>query len=406
MVGSGFLSAFINTMCRILLFVICSCIVVALCDLELPAQSSEGEVAEREPAPPPATPKPANELARKLLDLATANRLQLDSSQRTQIANTIYEQSQKIASAHTEGATEEHFQAIYKEYEGKLAGILTATQRAVLDKGPSDGHIRINFNGPWREVLQLIADQAGMQLVLDAPPPQETFNFSSLETYTITQTLDFINGILITRGYNLTRSSNRKMLHFINLNAPPSNWSFPAESPDKLEDRAVSEFVSVTHNFSRRVPDTVAAAVKPLGGPFTRTWLAGQNIIVIDRVEIQRRVPGVIRNIRDPDPPQEPRQQERASRPPPPPVWKTYTIDNEKIDPDFVLQTFRQWAGGFRVLRLGDSRTFHISAQTGTHNTHDSLLKRLESDPAVAIDATDAVTPQEDKTIKLYPIVP
>ena len=406
-IESGCSSAIIDTMCRILCFVICSYTAVALCASELVAQSSESEATEEAESPP----KPANALAGILLDPAVATRLQLDDAQRTRIANTIYEQSQKISAAHTEGATEERFQAIYKEYEDKLANILTAAQRAVLDKGPSDGHIRINFNGQWKEVLQLIADQAGMQLVLDAPPPQGTFNFSSLETYTITQALDFINGILITRGYNLTRSNNRKVLHLIDLNAPPSNWSFPTESPEKLAERATSEYVSVMHNFSRRVPETVETRVKQrFGGPFARTWLAGQNIIVIDRVEVQRRVPNVIEEIANPDQPQEPRRQNRPSRPPPPPVWKTYTIDNEKIDPDFVLQTFRQWAGGFRVLRFGDSRTFHISAQPGVHATHESLLKRLESDPAVATDATTeaagAVAPPEGKTTRLYPIVP
>ena len=398
-------------MCRILLFVICSCIVVSLCIPELVAQPTDREVTGEEAEPPPASqPKPANMLAGKLLDPAIAHRLQLDSSQRTRIDNAIYEQSQNIAVACAEGATEERFQAIYKACEDKLAGILTATQRAVLDRGPSDKQIRLNFNGQWKEVLQLIADQAGMQLILDAPPPQGIFNFSSLETYSITQALDFINGILISRGYNLTRSSNRRMLHLINLNAPPSNWSFPTEMADKLGERASSEYVSVTHNFSRRVPETVEAAVKQrLEGPFSRTWLAGQDIIVIDRVGVQSRVPEVIRNIRDPDPPPAPRQQERPSRPPPPPVWKTYTIDNEKIDPDFALQAFRQWAGGFRVLRLGNSRTFHISAQTGTHNTIESILKRLESDPAVAVEATESaekVVPQKNRTTRLYPLKP
>ena len=414
-------------MYRIILFVIFSCFVCVLCVPVLVAQDQEqhDEAVEEEPAPPPQPAEPANVLARQLLDPVVAGRLRLDNRQRSEIDRIVQQQAEAIARLVIAGATEEQYQAVYKWYEDRLRDLLTTTQRAVLDTNPDNQNIRIRMvfmDRPWRDVLQIIADQAGMQLVLDAPPPAGTHNYSSLETYDLTQVLEHINGVLITRGYNLTRSEDRKKLHLLDLNAPAQPWSLPTEKPDKLGERTPSEYVSVTHNFSRRTPDVVAAAVRgQLGNPFSHYWLAGQDIIVFDRVEVQRRLPNVITNSQqDPRAPDPPRAPDRPPRDPPPPVWKTYTFDNEKIDPEYVLQVFREWAGGFRVLRDGNSRTIHISAQPNVHNQHDGLLKRLESDPALAPDTVPEIapdtatppatpqraTPQGNRTIRLVPLVP
>ena len=400
-------------MYRITLFVIFSCLIYVLCVPVLVAQDQEQheEAVEEEPAPPPTPAEPANVLARQLLDPVVAGRIRLDNRQMSEIDRIVQQQAETIARLVIAGATEEQYQAVYKWYEDKLRDLLTTTQRAVLDTNLHNQNTRIRMvfvDRPWRDVLQIIADQTGMQLVLDAPPPAGTHNYSSLETYDIAQVLEHINGVLITRGYNLTRSADRKKLHLLDLNAPAQPWSLPTEQPDKLGERTPSEYVSVTYFFSFRAPDTVASAIRSqLGTPFSHSWLAGQNIIVFDRVEIQRRLQGVINNIRDGERPPAPPQPQRPPRDPPPPVWKTYTFDNEKIDPEYVLQVFREWAGGFRVLRDGNSRTIHVSAQPNVHNQHDGLLKRLESDPALAPDTAAAppATPQGNRTIRLVPLV-
>ena len=407
-------------MCRIILFVIFSCIVSVLCTPVLFAQDQEQheEAVEGEPESPPPPVQPANVLVQQLLDPFVAGKLMLDNRQKSEIDRTIRQQAESISRRAAEGVTEEHYQEIYKWYEDKLRDLLTPAQRAMLETNledqnirPEDRRIRMIFvHLPWGNVLQHIADQAGMQLVLDAPPPAGTHNYSSLETYTLAQVLDHINGVLITRGYNFTRSGDQKKLHLINLNAPVQLWSFPTERPDNLGARASSEFVAVTHNFGRRPADTVAATVRGrINDPFTHTWLAGQNIIVIDRVANQRPLPDVIRSIREPDPIPAPRVPEGPPRPQPPPVWRTYNIDNEKIDPDFIIQSFRQWGSIAGVFRHPELRAIHIYARTGDHNTFEGILRRLESDPALAPSAeatTDTVAPQGNRTIRLHPISP
>jgi len=409
---------------RIISFVIVSFIVTLLCvretigqdgdysAAEQPAVATEDEgAAEEEVEPPPVPPRPANVLTGMLLSPGVSDRLGLDDRQRTDISRILRQQVEEISRFSAAGATEEQFWGIYQRTEDRLRDILTATQRAMLERGLDDQTIRMVFvHQPWRDVLQFIANQTGMQLVLDAPPPAGTFNYSSRETYTITQALDLINDILIPRGYNFTRSGNQRMLHLINLNSPGPNWSLPTERPDNLGARASSEFVSVAHNFSRRTPETVAAAVRgQLGAPFSRYWLAGQNIIVFDRVEVQRRLPNVITNSqRDPDAPPAPRPPQ-VQRQPAPPVWRTYTLENERIDPEFVIRTFREWAGGIRVIHQPGAQTIHIYARTGDHNTLEGLLRRLETDAAALSADPDAATPvpqQGNRTIRLHPVTP
>ena len=279
---------------RIILFVIFSCIVSILCIQELVAQpegrqrgqgpraaervvseladaesgeqdavteSNEHDAGEHDageqdvdkqdtgetPEPPPLVsppPVPANSLVR-ITHPEVATRLGLDDNQRAEATRLVDLQILAISNAQMVGATEEQYLAIYKQYEERLANILTATQRSVLDKGLEEQTIRMVFAGQqWRDVLQLIAEQAGMQLVMDAPPPG-TFNYADRESYTITQAQDIVNGNLITRGYTLTRRG--RMLMLLNLNTPIENWAFPTVQPEELDGRASSEFVAVTH---------------------------------------------------------------------------------------------------------------------------------------------------------------
>jgi hypothetical protein len=54
----------------------------------------------------------------------------------------------------------------------------------------------------WKDVLQWLAEQAEMSLVMDAPPPG-TFNYSDTREYTPEEAIDMLNGVLIVKGYTL-----------------------------------------------------------------------------------------------------------------------------------------------------------------------------------------------------------
>jgi type II secretory pathway component GspD/PulD (secretin) len=129
----------------------------------------------------------------------------------------------------------------------------------------ADAKLRFNFRfQPWKDVLDWFAQQAGLSLVLDAPPPG-TFNYTDDRDYTPAQAIDLLNSVLLTKGYTLVRRD--RMLMLINLqDGIPANLVsvIPAEELDK---RGEYELVSVLFNIERLSPEEADAEVKKLLGP-------------------------------------------------------------------------------------------------------------------------------------------
>ena len=59
-----------------------------------------------------------------------------------------------------------------------------------------DGKVTFNFRyQPWPAVLDWFAEQAGLSLLMESPPPG-TFNYTDTRSYTPTEALDVLNGVL------------------------------------------------------------------------------------------------------------------------------------------------------------------------------------------------------------------
>jgi hypothetical protein len=110
----------------------------------------------------------------------------------------------------------------------------------------NDGKLRFSFRfQPWKDVLDWFAQQAGLSLVMDAPPVG-TFNYSDEHEYTPTEAIDLLNSVLLTKGYTLVR--RERMLMLINLqDGIPANL-VPTVSLDDLDKRGEFELVSVPFN--------------------------------------------------------------------------------------------------------------------------------------------------------------
>ena len=61
---------------------------------------------------------------------------------------------------------------------------------------------------PWQEVLDWFAEQAGLSLLMESPPPG-TFNYTDTRSYSPAEALDVLNGVLLTKGYTLVRQRAR-----------------------------------------------------------------------------------------------------------------------------------------------------------------------------------------------------
>ena len=82
------------------------------------------------------------------------------------------------------------------------------------------GEVRFAFAGvPWREVIDWIAEEAGLALHIDSVPAG-SFTYSDPDSFTYQAAIDRINLFLLPQGYTLVRSGN--LLSVINLSDPRS----------------------------------------------------------------------------------------------------------------------------------------------------------------------------------------
>ena len=56
----------------------------------------------------------------------------------------------------------------------------------------------------WDDVLQWYAEAAGLSLVVDKPVPG-TFNYTDAREYTVAESMDLLNRVLLSKGYALVR---------------------------------------------------------------------------------------------------------------------------------------------------------------------------------------------------------
>jgi len=348
------------------------------------AQAAAEETAAPEFVPPP--PPPPNSLV-QIIHPVRADRLGLTDAQRIEANRIVNVQTLELTNAQLAKAPPERFLEIYKQTEEKLSNLLTATQKALVAQGFEGKEFVLVFNRqPWKDVLQLIADQGGYQLIMDAPP-LGTFSFEDREKRTITEVLDLINGTLISNGYTVVRKEQILML--LDLRKPVPNRFFPSVKPEELSGRASNEYVSVQFDLERRNRENVLQGIKPLqdNSLYTRTYqLGGNNLLVIADVETLLGIQRVINSTENPPVPPPPKQPEY----PKPQVWKTFII--EKNDPDKIESIFTEHVKDAKMLRLPDSRELHIFARTDQQEQFEAILKMLEEDSGAGVAGTKLVS--------------
>jgi type II secretory pathway component GspD/PulD (secretin) len=156
----------------------------------------------------------------------------------------------------------------------------------------ANGKLTINFRfQPWKEVIDWYAQQAGLSLVLESPPPG-TFNYQDTREYTPTEALDVLNSVLLTKGYTLVRKG--RMLLVVNLEdgIPPN---LVTDVPlAELEARGEYELVRVLFRVRGMTPEEAAAELQSLVGP------QGSIVVLAKAGMIQvTETAGRIRTIRD-----------------------------------------------------------------------------------------------------------
>ncbi len=182
--------------------------------------------------------------------------------------------------------------------------------KATSNASPSDAKlpddaVRLRFSfrfQPWKDVLDWFAQQAGLSLVLDAPPPG-SFNYTDDRPYSPAEAIDLLNSVLLTKGYALVR--RERMLMLVNLqDGIPANL-VPIVEAEDLERRGEFEMVSVIFDLERLSPEEAEAEIKKLQGPQGSLVVLGQarQVQVTDTAGRLRNIRKMLRRIEEPDGP-------------------------------------------------------------------------------------------------------
>jgi len=149
--------------------------------------------------------------------------------------------------------------------QGPSSGQLSPGNVSPSQLPPADVKLRFNFRfQPWKEVLDWLAQQAGLSLVMESPPPG-TFNYVDDHEFTPAQAIDLLNSVLLTKGYVLVRRERMLMLFNVDDGIPPN--LVDTISPEDLEKRGDYEMVSCLFQLRRMTPEEAEQEVKKLIGP-------------------------------------------------------------------------------------------------------------------------------------------
>ncbi len=188
--------------------------------------------------------------------------------------------------------------------------------------------LRFNFRFQrWSDVLEWFAEQAGLSLVLDAPPPG-TFNYSDNREFSVAESLDLLNGVLLTKGFTLVR--RERMLIVVDLSQGVPETLVPRVTLEELDKRGRFELVSVLFPVGKRTAAEVVTEISPLLSPRGKSQAlpkTGQ-VLVTDTAGVMRAISAVIESMPEP--------KEAATEKPEKPQLAVYPL--KSADPDAAVQ--------------------------------------------------------------------
>ncbi len=163
-------------------------------------------------------------------------------AQQTPAAQTAADQTAEAASPAEETSTEE---TSAEPPAGRDDSPQPAAAEEAEEPESPEGSLRFSFSGtPWREVIQWVADEAGLALHVDSLPPG-SFTYTDPSTFTHREAIDRVNLFLLPQGYTLVRSGN--LLSVINLSDPRSMEQLDALADlvrvDELDQRNSQDVV-------------------------------------------------------------------------------------------------------------------------------------------------------------------
>ncbi len=159
-----------------------------------------------------------------------------------------------------------------KEAAEEAARILNAQLDQAAMRPADQTRLTFNFTGAkWEAVLDWFCEEAGFSKQFDTFPPG-TVNFVDKQTYSIGQTQDLLNRLLLDRGYALVRRG--RMVFLVDLGAPlaAEYISEIAElvTVDELKERSLSDIVTCIFPLGSMSADDASEQLPQMIGPSGR----------------------------------------------------------------------------------------------------------------------------------------
>ena len=165
----------------------------------------------------------------------------------------------------------------------------------------SNAKLRFNFSGAdWRMALDWLADEAGLSLQVDRVPGG-TVNFSDpTRTYSLSESMDVINRLLLDKGFALVRRG--RLLMLIDLESDNAsgliNEFAELVTPDELSTRADSDIVRCVFPLGSLSPESARSEITQLIGPSGKAIVleSAKQVVVTETVVKLKAIRALLEN--------------------------------------------------------------------------------------------------------------
>lgn len=228
----------------------------------------------------------------------------------------------------------------------------------------------------WIDVLDWFARQADLSLVVNELPPGN-FTYSDTKSYTPTEALDLLNGVLMTRGFALVR--RERVLICANLKEGVPDGLVPRIELTDLDERGQFELVEVMFPLGKRPGAAVLTEIQPLVGLQGKATLLAETrqVLVTATAGKMRAIRAIIESIPEPQPPQ-PKPEEK----PPAPVLTSYPV--EGFEPGAATEMLKILTPSAKIIYDKQTNQLNAFAVPGDQAAIAGFLKQIASDAPAA----------------------
>jgi Bacterial type II/III secretion system short domain len=228
----------------------------------------------------------------RLLDDATAAALGLTEEQQSAIRAGFSRRDAALETAEDAAKAD-----INAAAQLAVMDVLTDEQKLLFARIFQEPRLKFNFRfQKWADVLDWMAAEAGLSLVMEEAPPGN-FNYSDSKEYSPTEAIDLLNGWLLTKGYTLVR--RERLLMCLNLTNGLPDGAIPRITLEDLATRGRFEFVSVLIPLAGRPAEETLKEITPLLGTYGKAEMlaATQQLLVSDAAATLRVIQEVVSKV-------------------------------------------------------------------------------------------------------------